>query len=209
MYGHDFETRAVAKARGEGQAAVGEPTPLLTPTPTRASARRGVTLLLATLLVSACSTHVVNTADEWCEQLQGVDLMAKHSPFWAVLPSIQFDGNAIRADFAKKLNEVSLDSVQHRADRMVWVEGTDLYVVNVASLNVIEPETVISEWRTLVANGSKAADQQDACVARSLFSLYDRVLIHTWVWDSLGENVVRDDVTTIETDRRKALRHPI
>jgi hypothetical protein len=165
-------------------------------------------MTMATFLVSACSTHDVNTADEWCQQLRGVDLMAKHSPFWAVFPGIHFDGNAIRADFAKKLNEVSLDSVQHRADRMVWAEGTDLHVVSVAGLNDIEPQRVISEWRTLIASGTKPT-QKDPCVAGSLVSLYDRVLIHTWVWDNLGLKVIRDDVTTIETDRKRIVHHPI
>lgn len=137
--------------------------------------------------------------------------MAKHSPFWAVFPGIQFDGNAIRADFAKKLNDVSLDSVQHRTDRMVWAEGTDLHVVNVASLNEVEPQEVISEWRALIASygGPKPPAPKDSCVAGSLVSLYDRVLIHTWVWDNLGLKVTRDDVTTIETNRRKIVRHPI
>jgi hypothetical protein len=163
---------------------------------------------LATLLISACSNHKVDTADEWCEQLRGVDLMAKHSPFWAVFPGIQFDGNAIRADFAKKLNDAALDSVQHRADRMVWAEGTDLDVVNVAGLNQIEPEEIISEWRTLIES-STLPTQKEPCVARSVLSLYDRVLIHTWVWDNLGIKVIRDDVTTIETNRRKIVRQPI
>jgi len=174
-----------------------------------ALSHRGSILLLATVLISACSTHKVDTADEWCEQLQGIDLMAKHSPFWAVFPGIQFDGNAIRADFAKKLNDVSLDSVQHRADRMVWAEGTDLHVVNVASLNEIDPQEVISQWRTLIESSSTLPTQKDPCVARSLLSLYDRVLIHTWVWDNLGQIVIRDDVTTIETNRRKIVSHPI
>jgi hypothetical protein len=136
--------------------------------------------------------------------------MAKHSPFWAVFPGIGFDGNAIRADFAKKLNEVTLDSVQHRADRMVWVEGTDLHVVNVGSLNVIEPQEVISGWRALIERGWKSTDKdKDRCVAGSLVSLYDRVLIHTWVWDPLGLKVTGDDVTTVETNRKKVLHNPI
>ena len=33
---------------------------------------------------------------EWCEQITGVDLEKKYVPFWAVLFSVSFDGDAIR-----------------------------------------------------------------------------------------------------------------
>ena len=47
---------------------------------------RVLILIVATAGLSACSTHEVTTAGEWCEQLRGVDLIEKNRPFWAVLP---------------------------------------------------------------------------------------------------------------------------
>ncbi len=123
---------------------------------------------------------------------------------------VHFDGDAIRADFAATLNAASLESVQHRAKRMAWVEGVDLHVVNVGSLNEIDPEKVISDWRSQIESYSAPnPPQNDRCVMGSVVSLFDRIRIHTWVWDTLGQNVIRDDVTTIETRRSQLTHHPI
>tara|TARA_R110000787_G_scaffold85258_2_gene182057 strand:- start:1678 stop:1899 length:222 start_codon:yes stop_codon:yes gene_type:complete len=66
-------------------------------------------LLLAA--VSGCSEYRVDTFPEWCEQNTGVDLEAKYAPFWAVLFSVGFDGDAIRDDFVKFLNDSHMEKV--------------------------------------------------------------------------------------------------
>ena len=97
--------------------------------------------------VTACSEHVVDTFPEWCEQISGVDLKEKYAPYWAVMFSVRFDGDAIRDDLVKFLDDTHMQKVERRAPRMAWREGTELHLVNLSSLLVIEPETIIAEWR--------------------------------------------------------------
>jgi len=48
--------------------------------------------LVSLLALAACAEHRVDTFSEWCEQITGVDLEEKYSPFWAVIFSVSFDG---------------------------------------------------------------------------------------------------------------------
>ena len=61
--------------------------------------------VLGLLLLAGCYNHSVDTFVEWCEQISGVNLQKKYQPFWAVLFSVSFDGDAIRDDFVKFLND--------------------------------------------------------------------------------------------------------
>jgi hypothetical protein len=170
---------------------------------------------IATLLaiicscLAGCSGHEVTTAEEWCESLSGVDLMEKNAPFWAVMPSLSFNGDAIRDDFTNAINSAAMNSVQGRAEKMAWRSGIELHIVNPASLNEIEPEVVIEQWRDGIENFNAAHQGQDVCVMGSVVTLFDRVHIHTWRWDGLRFNVVGEKVTTIETNRKRLVRHPI
>jgi hypothetical protein len=71
----------------------------------------------------------------------------KFAPSWAVLFSVSFDGDAIRDDYVKFFNDSHMEKVQNRAPRMVWRERTQLHLMKLSSLLVIEPEKVTSEWR--------------------------------------------------------------
>src|SRR5688572_7974401 len=102
--------------------------------------------LLATLL-PGCSEHKVDTFPEWCEQLTGVNLQQKYAPFWALIPSVSFHGDAIRDSYAAFLNKSHLDKVKDRTEKMAWREGTHLHLVNLSSFFVVEPRKVIAEWR--------------------------------------------------------------
>ena len=79
--------------------------------------------ILASIFVASCSNYEVNTTERWCEHLLSDGSIAeKHAPFWAVLPSVSFNGNAIRDDFVRFLNEAMMQKVEGRIDRMVWRE---------------------------------------------------------------------------------------
>ncbi len=99
------------------------------------------------VFVIGCVKHRVDTFPKWCEQITGVDPQRKYGPFWAIIFSVSFDGDAIRDDYTAFLNKGHLEKVQNRAPRMTWREGTALHLVNLSSLMVIEPEKIIDAWR--------------------------------------------------------------
>jgi hypothetical protein len=166
-------------------------------------------VLLACLLVAAvpgCSEHRVDTFPEWCEQITGVDLEEKYAPLWAVLFSVSFDGDAIRDDFVKFLNDSHMEKIQNRAPRMAWREGTELHLVNLSSFLVIEPEKVIGEWRNGVEKAMRYEHDNtaDTCLYGTVASLFDNLRIHSMESDALGRNWT-DEVTVIPTERKERL----
>ena len=48
----------------------------------------------------------------------GVDLEDKYAPFWAVLFTVSFDGDAIRDDYVKFLNDSHMEKIANRAPRI-------------------------------------------------------------------------------------------
>lgn len=118
--------------------------------------RRFLIALMYLLMLVGCSNHEVDTAEEWCEQISGIDLYDKYAPFWAVFPSVSFNAEAIRDDFVKLLNTSLLQKVEYRSERMAWRDGTDLYMENLSTLLVIEPDEVVSGggMELIVPNGS-------------------------------------------------------
>jgi hypothetical protein len=156
--------------------------------------------------LSACSDHRVDTFLEWCEQITGVDLEEKYWPFWAVLFSVSFDPDAIRDDYVKFLNESHMEAVEHRAPKMAWRDGTELHLVNLSSLLVIEPEKIIDEWRRGLeaANRYEHDNNADTCLYGTVVSMFDSLHIHSMESDSLGINWT-DDVTVVPTERKERL----
>ena len=73
---------------------------------------------------------------------------------------MSFDGDAIRDDFVKFLNDSHMQKVQGRIPRMAWREGTDLHLVNLSSLMVVEPEQIIGAWKRGI-EASKTFAKQD------------------------------------------------
>ena len=158
------------------------------------------------LLATGCAEHQIDTFQEWCEQITGVDLQEKHTPFWAITVAISYNGDAIRDDYTDFLNKTHLEKVQNRMSRMAWREGTNLHLVNVSSLLVIEPEEIIEGWRKGIglAKEFKHTDQADICLYGTLTSMFDSLYIHSMKADALGVDWT-DTVTTISTDREKRL----
>jgi hypothetical protein len=167
---------------------------------------RSILLIILAMLVVGCAQHKVDTFPEWCEQITGVNLEKKYRPFWAVIFSVSFDGDAIRDDYTAFLNKSHLEKVQNRAPRMAWREGTELHLVNLSSLLVIEPEKIIEEWRKGIelAKEYKHTDQAGICLYGTLTSLFDSLHIHSMESNVLGVKW-KDNVTVIPTDREKRL----
>lgn len=162
--------------------------------------------VIIALLFVGCADHKVDTFQEWCEQISGEDLDEKYRPFWAVIFSVSFDGDAIRDDYTESLNKLQLEKVENRAPKMAWREGTELHLVNLSSLLVIEPEKIIEEWKRGIglSNQYKHTDPAKKCLYGTLTSLFDSLHIHSMKSDAFGKNWT-DKVTIIPTDREKRL----
>ena len=130
---------------------------------------RGLAALLAVVLIS-CSHHEVDTHEEWCEQITGVDIMEQYRPFWAAIPSVSFDGEAIRDDFASNLNSIYMEKVEGRTDQMVWRIGTDLHMHNLSIFFEVPAGDIIQGWVDGVERSKKFEhlDAADECLYGSL-----------------------------------------
>ena len=163
-------------------------------------------VILLIILVAGCSDHKVDTFPEWCEQIKGIDLERKYRPFWAIIFSVSFNGDAIRDDYVSFLNKAYLKKVQDRAPKMVWREGTALHLLNLSILLVIDPEVFIDEWKKGIDlfKEFKHTNPTDICLYGTLTSLFDSLHIHSMEPDALGI-MWKDTVTVIQTDREKKL----
>jgi hypothetical protein len=159
--------------------------------------RQFAALVGISLILAACPVHEVTTAEAWCQQISGVDLVEKNAPFWAVFPGIAFNREAIRDDFTGILNAALLEKVENRSLRMAWREDNDLHVWNLSTFFDIERVEVIEEWRTNIELSMRFENPDDAhrCFYGTITSLFDTVNIHTGIWDQYGFDLVRDDVT--------------
>ena len=70
-----------------------------------------ILLIILVVLVMGCAEHKVDTFQEWCKQISGVNLEKKYRPFWAIIFSVSFNGDAIRDDFMAFLNKTHLEKV--------------------------------------------------------------------------------------------------
>lgn len=165
-----------------------------------------ICLLIIAFSIFGCAEHKVDTVEEWCEQISGVNLEAKYRPFWAVIFSVSFDADSIRDEYTEMLNKLHLEKVENRAPKMAWREGTDLHLVNLSSLLVAEPEKIIDEWRKGIELSKQFKDQDpvNKCLYGTLTSLFDNLHIHTMESDVFGKNWT-EKITVIPTDREKIL----
>lgn len=162
--------------------------------------------------LSSCSNYEVNTVERWCEHiLDEGNIAEKHAPFWAVFPSVSFSGDEIRESFVRSMNEMALQAVDQRAERMIWKEGNELHVENPSALVVVDKKEVISEWQDGVQRSieGQSTDPADKCLYGTVTSMFDSVTIHSKEFDSLGSQVVSEDTTVIETKRQERLSNPL
>jgi hypothetical protein len=164
------------------------------------------TTIIFLLFCSGCAEHKVDTFQEWCEQISGVDLDEKYRPFWAVIFGVSFNGDTIRDDYAEFLNKLHLEKVGNRAPKMAWRKGTELHLVNLSSLLVVEPKTIIEEWGKGIelSKEYKHTDPTAECLYGTLTSLFDSLHIHSMQSDTFGKKWT-EEVTVILTDREQLL----
>ena len=155
-------------------------------------------------MLAACYNVPIDTMQKWCEHVYlDVDLTEKYAPAWAILPSVSFEYDSVRTHYVSLLNQQMLEVVQHRADRMAWRDSTDLHIESLATLMEVHPDSIIGGWKDglqRVRNGN-AEDPADACFFGTAASLFDRVHIHTGIWDSARLQLLQDSVTILATGR--------
>ncbi|MDY7035949.1 MAG: hypothetical protein SV375_07280 [Thermodesulfobacteriota bacterium] len=162
--------------------------------------------VVVAFIILGCAEHKVDTFQEWCEQISGEDLDEKYRPFWAVIFGVSFDADAIRDDYTEFLNKLHLEKVNNRAPKMAWREGTELHLVNLSSLMVVEPEKIIEEWKNGIelSKQYKHTDPATKCFYGTLTSLFDSLHIHSMESNAFGKNWT-GKVTVILTDREERL----
>jgi len=185
--------------------------------------------ILVLILLSffiGCSNHEVDTVEEWCEQISGVDLLKKYKPFWAIISSVTFNRDAVRDNYVEIINNDLLEIVDNRAEVMAWSKDTDLHIVNPSYL-VFHPsldigEVFISEWRKGIEQAKQGVAEgygvqypllfpqniEDGCSFWITYSKFDRVYIHTLEWDLLKMNLIDDKITVIDTERPEIFKKP-
>lgn len=162
--------------------------------------------ILVALALGACSEHHVDTVAKWCEHISGVDLKEKYQSSWTIAFAVNFDGDAIRDDFVKMLDEKHLAKVENIAPRMAWWEGTELHIANLSNFLAIEPRAFIDQWRDDIERSVRFEHENpdDACFYGTVQSMFDNVHIHSKEADSSASNGI-DKVTVIDTGRRQRL----
>lgn len=162
--------------------------------------------VLICMLVLGCTQHRIDTVQEWCERISGVNLEQKYGKPWAVFFAVSVDGDAIRDDFTRLLNEAYLQRAQNRIERMVWREGTTLHVVNPASFLSVNPDPFVEEWKHKIDASWEQGltDEGDQCMFSTTSSMFDSIDIHLLTLDANGTSQ-SDSVSAISTDREKRL----
>lgn len=172
-----------------------------------------VVIIVCATLLASCSNYEVNTADRWCEYLLSGNgnFAEQHAPWWAIFPSVSYDGDAIRHDFVRQLNGALMQKVGRRADRMVWQKGTELHIENLSSLMVVDEEKVISGWRNGIAraNAGNFTGSADKCLYGTVTSMFDSVIIHSAHWGPMRLKVVSEDKTVLDTNRHENIKNPL
>lgn len=166
---------------------------------------------LVVMSLPGCYTQEVDTLEDWCQQLAGVDILRNNRPFWAVGVGISFDGDGIRDDFVSFLDSSMLEKVGSRADRMAWRDSTVLHLESLSNLMVVEPDSIIDGWRRGIQRAAnyEPMDEADQCLWGSVVSLFDEVHIHVAEMDEENGEWLPDEVTVIDTKRRVLLDNPI
>ncbi len=163
-------------------------------------------LALVATLLNGCANHRVDTVPEWCEQITNVNLQEKYQPFWAVIFSVSIEADAIRDHYVAFLNDTYMEKVQKRSPRMAWREGTQLHLINLSTLLVLDPSEFIAEWRKGIEadNANAIKDRGGRCLYGTLTSLFDSLHIHSIELDALGREE-KDEITVLSTEREARL----
>jgi hypothetical protein len=159
-----------------------------------------ILLLLASISLTGCYDHRVNTFPKWCAQITGENLAEKLMPFWAVTYSVSFDYESIMDDYAKFLNEAHLEKVKDRTPKMAWREGANLHLINLSSLFEVQPDEVVNEWvkGIVLAKEQQHKEKSARCLYDTL-AMFDNLNIHAWTSDSMGIEWTIKETIIIDT----------
>ena len=151
------------------------------------------------LFLVGCSEIKVDTFQKWCELISGEDLKEKYAKFWVIELSVSLDENSIRDDFISFLNRSLLKKVQYKVPQMAWIKANELHVVNLSSIQNINPEIMIDKWKQglKLALQKKHTDFSDICIYETVTRLFDILYIHTMKFDDKGR-VIEDVVIPIQ-----------
>jgi len=159
--------------------------------------------VLSTLFLVGCSEYKFDTFPKWCERINDENAAEKHQPFWVVFYGVSVHHDAVRDDFVKFLNDTHMEKVKNRSPRMAWREGNNLHLISLSSFFEVDPEKIITEWRSGVekAKGNELKNKADKCLYETIANLFDSMHIHSMTPDIFGKEW-RDKVTVIDTDRK-------
>lgn len=154
------------------------------------------------LFLMGCYQHEIETFQEMCEYTNKEYV----SPPLAINVSISINDEAVMDDYVNYLNKSHMEEVNNRIEKMAWREGRDLHLVNFSSLLIVEPETIISEWKEGInlAKQYKQKDSAGRCLYGTLTRMFDSLHIHS-MEDEDGWGNWKDEVTIIPTDREAKL----
>jgi len=152
-------------------------------------------------LLAGCSEIKVDTFQKWCELISGEDLKERYAKIWVIKLSVSIEEDKIRDDFILFLNRSLLKKVKYKVPQMVWKKENELHIVNLSSIQNIEPEIMIEKWEhgLNLAFQKKHTDLVDICIYETVTRLFDILIIHTMTFDNKGR-VIKDVVTPIQPD---------
>ena len=153
-------------------------------------------------MLAGCSEIKVDTFQKWCELISGEDLKEKYAKIWVVKLSVSIEEDKIRDDFILFLNRSLLKKVKYKFHQMAWKKENELHIVNLSSIQNIEPEIMIEKWKhgLNLAFQKKHTDLVDICIYETVTRLFDILIIHTMTFDNKG-SVIKDVVTPIQPDQ--------
>lgn len=148
--------------------------------------------------------QVVDSVQRWCEHVYGeVDVVDRYAPVWAVLPTLSIEYDSVRADYVAMLNEMYLEVVENRAERMVWTKSGQLHIESLATLMEIEADTILAKWDLGIeaAREGRSLDESAECFFGVAAELFDTVYVHTGMWNAPRLELIADSVVAIATLR--------
>jgi len=160
---------------------------------------RFLVLVVASLQVAGCDHHKVDTYQEWCEQIQQVDLEKRHIEIGAILFSTPVDEEAVRQDFLKFMNDSHMVEVQTKPARMAWQEGVHLHLLNPSSLMVIDQQVFIQRWKVGIekAKTGRHENPADNCMYGAARAFFLSLHIHSLDPEASGPNWT-DSITILD-----------
>ena len=146
-------------------------------------------LIIIILFTSGCAEHHVDTVEEWCEEISGKNLAKLYEPSWGVFFSVYYNGEQIRDHYVKILNDAYTQKSEGRSDKMVWREGTELHMINLSALFLIDESEIVNAWKDGMESyrNRTLSSEEDICLYGTLSTAFDLLHIHAYEHNVFGE----------------------